>query len=146
VHLAVAESLSAGGHAQRDVVDLVALRLQRPADDRQAQPGREIGKAIRGDGAGAPRDGQRLVERGEGVAGDRCLGQHRQGGARARGIGQQALDMLEVAVHLADARVELAGRHANRAHRSILMLAVVMVLGLQGSAGIVAWASAIMRR
>src|SRR5207247_9996096 len=67
--LAVPEAAAIRGEDERDVVDLVAFWLERPADDRDPMLLGQRGEAVRGDRARASRDGLRLVQRAVGIAG-----------------------------------------------------------------------------
>ena len=129
MHLPIAEATAVGGEEERGVVDLLALRLQRPADDGDLALHGDRSQALLGHGAGMAGDGQRLFERGEGVAGDGGLGEDGEGRAGLRGIGHGALDPIEVGIDRAQRRIDLAGRDGQRRHRSS------MLLGLLGGIG-----------
>src|SRR5437868_5386620 len=70
-------------------------------------------EAVCRDGAGPPGDRLGLVEGRERVPGDRRLRKDRQLDAGVRGVENEALDPLEVAIDLTDLGIDLAGGDAD---------------------------------
>ncbi len=122
MHLSVAVAAPVGQQHQGGVEDLVAVGLQGAAHDRHAvRLGQSVERPL-GDGLRLARHGQRLGQRGEGVARDGGLGEHGEGGAGGGGLADDARDEVEVGLDLTELGIDLAGGDLDR-HRRILPVA-----------------------
>ena len=98
----------------------LADRLERTADEGQPISLGESRKPIWCDGVGSTRNGDRVIERVEHVAGNGGLWQDREEGPQLGSLPEGALDPLEVAVDLSQAHINLAGCDSNR-HRTMVL-------------------------
>ena len=120
--LGVPEATAVRGEDQRDVVDLVTLRLQGAADDRYVVLLGKVREAVGRDRARTPRHRLGLVQRGVRVPSHGRLGEDGQLHAGVRRLQQEPLDSFQVAVDLTDLGVDLAGCDAD-AHGTCPLLA-----------------------